>query len=175
MPGHYPPDLQVAVLYGLTDRYGAVSASGGRMAGFRLTPLGWQRCIGKDASAMANRVVPLAHELGTDPGVLRAELAASDDAAIVASFDALLTALATRNGPDEALLVTADQVLRCRPGTVPDFAAEVGVAPRTRHRLCLPDFHDFTGMSPRAHFSAQRTLMASAAAAQAAAGVPLSF
>lgn len=37
------------------------------------------------------------------------------------------------------------------------------------------DFRDFMGMSPRAYFTASRDLMAEAAAAQAAAGVPLSF
>jgi len=37
------------------------------------------------------------------------------------------------------------------------------------------DFRDFMGMSPRAYFTASRALMARAAAAQAAAGVTLSF
>jgi AraC-like DNA-binding protein len=37
------------------------------------------------------------------------------------------------------------------------------------------DFRDFMGMSPRAYFTASRTLMARAAEAQAAAGVTLSF
>jgi AraC-like DNA-binding protein len=37
------------------------------------------------------------------------------------------------------------------------------------------DFRDFMGMSPRAYFTASRALMAGAAAAQAAAGVTLSF
>lgn len=37
------------------------------------------------------------------------------------------------------------------------------------------DFRDFMGMSPRAYFTAARTLMARAAAAQVAAGVTLSF
>ncbi len=37
------------------------------------------------------------------------------------------------------------------------------------------DFRDFMGMSPRAYFTASRALMARAAAAQAAAGITLSF
>jgi AraC-like DNA-binding protein len=37
------------------------------------------------------------------------------------------------------------------------------------------DFRDFMGMSPRAYFTASRAIMANAAAAQAAAGVTLSF
>jgi hypothetical protein len=37
------------------------------------------------------------------------------------------------------------------------------------------DFRDFIGMSPRAYFTASRAIMASAAAAQTAAGVTLSF
>jgi AraC-like DNA-binding protein len=37
------------------------------------------------------------------------------------------------------------------------------------------DFRDFMGMSPRAYFTASRTLMARAAAAQTASGVTLSF
>jgi methylphosphotriester-DNA--protein-cysteine methyltransferase len=37
------------------------------------------------------------------------------------------------------------------------------------------DFRDFMGMSPRAYFAASRSIMATAAAAQTAAGVTLSF
>lgn len=221
MPGHYPPGRQVEVLYGPTDRCGAVTASGGRMVGFGLTALGWQRLIGNDASAFANRVVPLGDRLGVASDRLRRHLAGLDDAGVVAFLDKLLGARAAACGPADALIVAADRVLRGRPATMLEFAAQVGVSPRTLHRLCLRgfgfapkrllrrerfletlgevrtavgrslggalaldyvdqphfyrDFHDFMGMSPRAYFSAQRILMASAAAAQAAAGVPLTF
>ena len=222
MPGHYPSDPQVEVLYGPTDRCGSVSATAGRMAGFGLTPLGWQRFIGSPANAMANRVRPLDDAFGVAARALREKLASdADDAQVIARLDRLLTALAATRGHDDPLIVAADHVLRSRPATVPGFASGVGVAPRTLHGLCLRafgfppkrllrrqrfldtlgqvrsavgqsletaldldycdqphfyrNFHDFMGMSPHVYFKASRALMARAAAAQAAAGVSLSF
>jgi AraC-like DNA-binding protein len=218
----YGPEPQVDVLFGPTDRCGRLTTTGGRVVGFGMTPLGWRRLIGTEASLMANRVRSLADELGSSGPELRAAFArdASDEAG-VARFDALLTGLVARRPPEAPALISLDRILRTRPEDVPQFAAAADVSIRTLHRLCLSlfgfapkrllrrqrfldtlgqvrtavgdplrealdaayfdqahfyrDFRDFMGMSPRAYFTASRALMARAAAAQAAAGVTLSF
>jgi AraC-like DNA-binding protein len=209
-------------LFGPTDRCGRVVTGGGRVAGFGLTPLGWHRLIGRDASALANRDVPLDHPFGAATAAMRAALAGDSQLpARVAACDALLAAYAAARPPEDPLVVAVDRVLRARPHDVPAFAAAAGVSTRTLYRVCLRafgfapkrllrrqrfldtlghvrtavgdplqaaldpdycdqahfyrDFRDFMGMSPRAYFTASRDLMARAAAAQAAAGVPLSF
>jgi AraC-like DNA-binding protein len=218
----YGLDPQVDALFGPTDRCGAVTTTGGRIAGFGLTPLGWNRVIDADAHLMVNRVRPLSGDLGAWGSDLRAHLAKdTPDAVGVARLDALLTDLLSRRPAEAPGLVALDHALRSRPATVPEFAAAAGVASRTLHRLCLSlfgfapkrllrrqrfldtlgqvrtavgdplrdaldpayfdqahfyrDFRDFMGMSPRAYFTASRALMARAAAAQTASGVPLSF
>jgi hypothetical protein len=60
----YGPEAQVDTLFGPTDRCGDVSTAGGRTVGFGMTPLGWNRLIGTEASLMANRVRPLSDALG---------------------------------------------------------------------------------------------------------------
>lgn len=217
----YPPAPQVEVVYGPTDCCGRVEASGGRMAGFGLTPLGWHRLFG-DASIMANVVRPLGDELGfPGPALRHALIVDVDNNARYARLDAVLIAAFATRPPDDAALVAVDLALHTRPIDVPAFAARAGVSSRTLHRLCLRgfgfppkrllrrqrfldtlglirtavglpltealdasycdqphfyrDFRDFMGMSPRAYFSASRTLMARAAEAQRAAGVTLSF
>lgn len=209
-------------LFGPTDRCGRVVTGGGRVAGFGLTPLGWHRLIGGDASALANRDVPLGTPFGAATAAICAALAGdAPPAARVAACDALLTAYAADRPAEDRLVVAVDRVLRERPHDVGAFAAAAGVSTRTLHRVCLRafgfapkrllrrqrfldtlgavrtavgdplqaaldpdycdqahfyrDFRDFMGMSPRAYFTASRDLMAKAAAAQAAAGVPLSF
>lgn len=154
MPGYYPPDAQSEVLYGPTDRCGSVTASGGRMAGFGLTALGWHRIIGNDASEFANRVVPLGDRLGVAADVLRRELAGLGDADLVARLETLIQAQIAARGPDDALIVAADRVLRERPATVPDFAALLGIAPRTLHRLCRRCF----GFAPKRVLRRERFL-----------------
>ena len=208
-------------LFGPTDRCGTVVTDGGRIAGFGLTPLGWHRLVGTDASAMANRAVPLGGQFGEAAAAVRPALAGDDPERGVAALDAMLVAWAATRPPEDPLVVTVDRVLRDRPHDVDAFAAAAGVSTRTLHRVCrrafgfapkrllrrqrfldtlghvrtavgdplrdaidpdyvdqahfYRDFRDFMGMSPRAYFTASRDLMARAAAAQAAAGVTLSF
>ncbi len=200
----------------------ASTTGGGRIAGFGLTPLGWHRLIGGDASRLANASEPLGDRLGPATAAVRAALAADPDPdAGAARLDALLAAHVVTCPPDDPRVVAVDRVLRDRPGDVTAFAAAAGLSTRTLHRVCLHafgfppkrllrrqrfldtlghvrtavgdplrtaldadyfdqahfyrDFRDFMGMSPRAYFTASRDLMARAAAAQAAAGVTLSF
>lgn len=154
-----PRDAGVAhdrVLFGPTDRRGQIVTGGGKTVGFGLTPLGWDRLIGSDAGAMANRVREIDGELGVDTAALQAGLRADgdDDGAGVARFDEALLDLLARRSPNSARVLAADRVLRRRPTDVLGFAAEVGAAPRTLHRLCLGAF----GFPPKRLLRRQRFL-----------------
>jgi AraC-like DNA-binding protein len=143
-------------LFGPTDRRGQIVSSGGKTVGFGLTPLGWDRLIGTDAGAMANRVRELEDELGVPAAALQAAFKADgdDDARGCARFDEVLLSLLGRRAPNLADVLATDRVLRRRPADVPSFAAEVGVAPRTLHRLCLRAF----GFPPKRLLRRQRFL-----------------
>lgn len=155
MPGCYPPDPQIDALFGPTDRCGTVTATGGKMAGFGMTPLGWNRLIGSDASAMANRVRPLGAELGICSSELGISFApGTADEVGVSKLDDLLTRLVSRRPPEPGLMIKTDRVLRTRPANVPAFAAAVGVPLRTLHRLCLRTF----GFAPKRLLRRQRFL-----------------
>ena len=151
----YGPEPQVDVLYGHTDRCGRVTTSGGRCAGFGLTPLGWARFLREPAHLMANRVRPLGVDIGVAAGELHAAFASDDsDAAGVARFDRLLTDRLATWPPEPAQHRHLDGVLRTRPADVTEFAARAGVAPRTLQRLCL----DLFGFAPKRLIRRQRFL-----------------
>ncbi len=143
-------------LFGPTDRCGQIVTDGGKTVGFGLTPLGWNRLIDADAGSMANRVREIDGELGVDMVEMQAAFVADgdDDAAGVARFNEALLARLARCAPNDPLVLAADRVLRRRPADVPTFAAEVGVAPRTLHRLCLRAF----GFPPKRLLRRQRFL-----------------
>lgn len=151
----YGPEPQVDVLFGPTDRCGAVTTAGGRIVGFGMSPLGWRRLIGTDAVEMANRVKPLGDCLGPPGPELRAAFAADrTDAEGVARLNALLIDLVARRPRETAAHIAVDQALRERPATVPAFAAGAGMAPRTLHRQCLQLY----GFAPKRLLRRQRFL-----------------
>jgi AraC-like DNA-binding protein len=144
-------------LFGPTDRRGIIATPGGKTAGFGLTPLGWDRLIGTDAGAMANRAAEIeGDELGVDATALHAAFVADgdDDTPGVARFDRVLLNLLETRPPSHPLVLAADRVLRRRPRDVAQFAAEVGVPQRTLHRLCLRAF----GFPPKRLLRRQRFL-----------------
>lgn len=65
-----------------------------------------------------------------------------------------MQALLARRALNHPLVLSADRLLRLRPVDVLSFAAEVGVAPRTLHRLCLRAF----GFPPKRLLRRQRFL-----------------
>lgn len=144
------------VIFGPTDRRGQIVTGGGATAGFGLTPLGWDRLIGGDAGRMANRVREMNGELGVNPEALQKDLIANsgDDAAGVARFDKVLMDLLASRPPSDPLVLATDRALRMRPPNVEAFAGEVGVAPRTLHRICLRAF----GFPPKRLLRRQRFL-----------------
>lgn len=144
-----------ARLFGPTDRPGEVSTPGGKTIGFGMTPIGWHRLLGADASQMVNRTLPLENRLGFDGIAMhRALVADASDAASVERMErALLARLATQPEVSPRVLA-ADRALRMRPAEVSDFAAAAGTSERTLNRICLHAF----GFAPKRLMRLQRFL-----------------
>lgn len=155
MTGIDDPTPQDAALFGPTDRPGLIETEGGACFGFGMTPIGWHRLIGGDASACANRIVPLGRQMEFDAEALKAGiLAAPDfDAQIVATESVLRARLAARPAVAEAVL-RADSALRDRPADVAAFAHSASMSERSLHRLCLSTF----GFAPKRLMRRQRFL-----------------
>ena len=145
-----------ATLFGPTDRGRRFSTSGGSTLGIGLTPLGWLRLVGGDASRVANRMLPLGDILGADGAAIgRSLTACATEAERVAYLDALLIRRAARSGSREELARRAHAALVAGAiADVGDFAAQVGVERRTLNRLCVRVF----GFTPVRLLARQRFL-----------------
>lgn len=143
-----------ARLYGHTDRCGRIVTSGGRVAGFGLTPLGWHRLFGTNASLIANSAVDLGDGFGLATPVLRAALAIADPTAAAAAADVVLLSYSASRPADDPAVATLCRTLLDRPHDVGAFAATAGVSLRTLHRACLRVF----GFSPKRLLRRQRFL-----------------
>lgn len=149
------PALGDARLFGPTDRPGSVSTPGGKTIGFGMTPIGWNRLIGSDASRMANQIAPLGDRMSLEGETLRNALAAdTSDAASVARMETVLLARLATQSEVGAQILAADRALRMRPAEVSDFAAAAGTSVRTLNRLCLHAF----GFAPKRLMRLQRFL-----------------
>lgn len=158
------------LLFGPTDRRTLVTAGAGRMVGFGLTPIGWNRLIGGDAAATANGVRPLEDALGASAERLHAGLVAdgADEIASVRRWNTLLLSLATQRPLSNPRVLAVDRALRSTPADVGAFAALVGQSERTLHRLCLDTF----GFAPKRLLRRQRFLR-SLGRVRAAVGAPV--
>ena len=155
VPGYPAPSKQEVVLYGPTDRHGAITTTGGKTIGFGLTPVGWHRMIGGDAATLTNRVVPLGTRLGCDGAALRASLlAATTDAKRVMLLEKVLLDHLETRPPVSTIVLSVDRALRTRPKAVSDFAEAAGVSERTLYRLCMRTF----GFAPKRLMRLQRFL-----------------
>lgn len=145
-----------ASIFGPTDRTRRFDSNGGLALGIGLSPLGWLSLVGSDASKLANRIAPLGDMIGVPGERIAQQLAASgDDQARVALLDRLLAARVRRAGAyhDAALKVQA-ALLSGEQAQVADFAAALGIEPRTLHRVCRQVF----GFSPMRLIRRQRFL-----------------
>lgn len=154
MKGHEMPTPPGAILFGPTDRPGEIATGGGRCIGFGLTPIGWHRLIGGDASAFANRIAPLDGALGGDGAALHRALVGERDEAVVALLEDAVAARLAARPPVAAPVLAVDRALRMRPASVERFAADAGLSERTLHRLCLKTF----GFPPKRLMRLQRFL-----------------
>jgi AraC-like DNA-binding protein len=131
-----------AALFGPTDRARRFLTDGGLVLGVGLTPIGWLTLIGSDASDLANRNVPLDHQLGISGPALHSRLVeARTDAERTAILDAILEA---RPASQSVYCEMAIQVQRALvSGTVDhvgDLAEQLGMEQRTLHRVCTSVF-----------------------------------
>jgi hypothetical protein len=115
-------------LFGPSSQVAYASGGSGAVTGAGLTPLGWTRLIGGDASRHANRVVPLADVLGDDAGILAERLGEGEPAEV---FDSYFLGLLERSEPEPASVAAVLDFLaapgQCR---VADLGACTGLAPR---------------------------------------------
>lgn len=80
--------IPMPALFGPTSCAGFAEFSGGHMFGVGITPVGWARLIGGDASRFTDAIVPLETVLGADAAMLDERIAASDG-----DFDAMVEML----------------------------------------------------------------------------------
>ncbi len=142
-------------LFGPTDRPGRISTAGGSCVGFGMTPIGWHRLVGGDASLLANRSAPLEHRLGMDGEALhRALLAERDEGARVGLMERMIAVRLATRPPVAEQVLRVDRALRTRPADVLAFAACAEMAERSLSRLCLKTF----GFAPKRLMRLQRFL-----------------
>ncbi len=144
-----------ATLFGPTDRGRRFETDGGSTIGIGLTPIGWLRIVGGDASRVANRIVALGSVLGVDGDALMRGLRDCNEAEQVTMLDRLLTRRAARStGRDGLARRVHDMLVSGEVEDVGDFAAKVGVERRTLNRLCVRVF----GFTPVRLLARQRFL-----------------
>jgi len=145
-----------ATLFGPTDRARLFSGSAGALLGVGLTPVGWMRLIGGDASAIANRVMPLGDALGVpDEALVESLRACENDAGRFALLDRLLLRRARVARRRETLVIRVhDALVSGSACEVRDLAELVGISQSALHRLCLRVF----GFTPKRLLRRQRFL-----------------
>jgi len=149
-------------LFGPTGCAGFAEFSGGHMFGVGVTPMGWARLIGGDASRLTDTILPLEAVLGADAAMLAARIAAVRDSfeAMVETLETYLLARLARSRPAAPELARIMGLLN-NPGieSVEQAAARLAMPVWQFTRLCRRNF----GFAPkrlmrRARFL--RTLMA---------------
>lgn len=144
-----------ATLFGPTDRGRRFEGDGGKSIGIGLTPLGWLRLLGGDASRLANRMVELGNLLGVDGDSLMRALRDRSESEQVEMLDQLLDKRAARtSGRDTMARLVHAVLVSGEVEDVGDFADKVGVERRTLSRLCRRVF----GFTPVRLLARQRFL-----------------
>jgi AraC-like DNA-binding protein len=154
-PGE-PAPVPRALLTGPTSMASLIRSRGADSVGIGLLPLGWARLVGGDASAFADRIVPLDGLLGPEVGGLVDRLAGIDEAERTRRLDAALVARLGAVPPvDEAPILRTHKAL-IDPATrsVEGLAAAVGLSDRQLVRLCRRHF----GFPPKLLLRRQRFL-----------------
>jgi AraC-like DNA-binding protein len=149
----YAP-VPAAAMFGATSRAAVVSVEAGALAGAGLTPLGWARLFGEDASAFADRISSLDRLIGDEAEHLLAELrAADDDAGQAAVLDSWFTRrLAQRPEPDELVLTVHRIFMDPELEQVEEAAARLAISPRHMTRIAQRLF----GLTPKLLLRRQR-------------------
>lgn len=116
----------------------------GRCACVGLTPLGWARFVRRDASIVADRIVPLEEVWRDKAGALRAAIERADDPA--AAFDCFFTDLLDSTEPeDEGLGRTLTLLVNPEVLSIAQLAERAEMEPRQLARACARHF----GFTPK--------------------------
>ena len=136
------------VVFGPSSHLMRVESNGGRLIGFGVTPLGWARLFGNQASRIANNVVPLA-TLWTRQRACALHDALADapheDAAVAVLDRILVDALqpAPRDAAQIEALTIAVQQASARDCT--DIAEDLGLSPAQLRRIAK----QYAGFGPK--------------------------
>ena len=131
-------------LFGPTSHAGISRFGAGRMVCAGLTPLGWARFIGRNASLFADRVSPLDAVWPHRAASLRAALEAVEDPAAV--FDQFFADLLQHTEPeDEAIGRLLPLLLDPAVATIGDLADRMDMAARPLSKLSVTHF----GFTPK--------------------------
>jgi AraC-like DNA-binding protein len=150
-----------ASLFGASSYAGYSSGRSGAVVGAGLTPVGWRRLIGGDASRYANKVVPLRAVLGDDAATLAGALA--EGAPPVALFDDYFTARLEQSRPERPELQRLVQLVSGgAAATATDVARIIGIHPRALIKLCKLD----CGFAPKLLLRRARFMRAAVALVQ---------
>lgn len=143
-----------AALFGPTSTARTIRGGPGLVTGIGLTPVGWRRLIGTDASQLANQLVDLATipslaALPEPPG------ACTDDRQRALRLNAMIESIARPASAASARTARALELLR-DPDTVSveGFADAAGLSVRQLEHLCKSDF----GFTPKLLLARQRFL-----------------
>lgn len=145
-------DAPPAALFGPTSKARMIRGGPGMITGIGLTPPGWRRLIGTDASQIANSFIDLAR-LPTLAALPQAAQGCATDRDRADRLDAAILAIAE---PAPAVR-TAQALAALRDPAITDveaFAAAVGLSTRQLERLCRRDF----GFTPKLLLARQRFL-----------------
>ncbi len=135
-----PPDA----LWGPTSHAAYTRFGRGHVVCAGLTPLGWARFVGRDASCHADRVSPLGVVWPATAGALRAAVKEAEDP--TATFDAFFTDLLDRTAPeDEAIAALLPLLLDPAVLTVAQVADRLAMTPRALGALSTRHF----GFTPK--------------------------
>ena len=133
-----------SALFGPTSHVGYLTSGSGVLAGVGITPQGWARFIGLNASAFADRVTPLSAVWPERTEELAAAIAEMRDPRAV--LEPVLLALLERTAP-ESPLISELFALLMRPDiiTVAAVGERLGLNPRALSRLSQAHF----GFTPK--------------------------
>jgi AraC-like DNA-binding protein len=140
--------IPMPALFGPTSCAGFAEFSGGHMFGVGITPVGWARLIGGDASRFTDAIVPLEIVLGVDAATLDERIAANagDFEAMVEILETYLLARLARSRPATAELARIMDLLN-NPGieSVEQAAERLAMPVWQFTRLCRRNF----GFAPK--------------------------
>ena len=146
--------VPAAALFGVTSRAATVRVETGMLVGAGLTPLGWARLFGEDASRFADRISDLreliADEVDTLFARLRSVQGNEDHAAVLDHWFA--SRLARRPDPDALVLAVHWLFMDPAIGRAEDVAAGIGLSQRQTVRVARRLF----GLAPKLLLRRQR-------------------